>query len=124
MAKEIDISSYLCDCGHESPFFENTIRDMKRLSLKKKVSLQDDHHGLVFHKGKAIEIICPPPGKVPHQIEDGCPFRPVPPCRTSPPPVSRGIVFGEHLIAHRSVTSAKAGVQETLARTGFPLSRE
>lgn len=64
MAKEI-FPSYICDCGHEAHFFENTIREMQRMSLKKKVSIGDDHHGIVFHKGKAIEMICPKKGRCP-----------------------------------------------------------
>ncbi len=27
MPKEIFPSSYVCDCGHESHFFENTVKD-------------------------------------------------------------------------------------------------
>jgi hypothetical protein len=65
MAREIDISSYRCDCGHEAHFFENSILEMKRMSLKKKVRLQEDGHAIVFDKGKAIEMICPQRGKCP-----------------------------------------------------------
>jgi hypothetical protein len=65
MATEIFPSSYICDCGHEAHFFENTICEMKRLSLRKKVSIGDDDHGMVFHKGKAIETICPHRGSCP-----------------------------------------------------------
>ena len=38
---------------------------MKRMSLKKKVRLQEDGHAIVFDKGKAIEMICPQRGKCP-----------------------------------------------------------
>ena len=41
MPKEIFPSSYECDCGHQSHFFENTIREMKAMSRKKKVRLLD-----------------------------------------------------------------------------------
>ena len=41
MPKEIFPSSYLCDCGHQSDFFENTIREAKAMSQKKKVYLAD-----------------------------------------------------------------------------------
>ncbi|MDM8527943.1 hypothetical protein QUF58_06970 [Anaerolineales bacterium HSG24] len=54
MAKQIIPSSFKCDCGHESNFFESTIRDMKRMSKKKKVYLGDseeDEHTIIFYKG-------------------------------------------------------------------------
>ena len=41
MSKELFPSPYLCDCGHQSDFFENTIRDIKAMSQKKKVYLAD-----------------------------------------------------------------------------------
>src|SRR6266567_7500741 len=41
MPKEIFPSSFVCDCGHQSDFFENTIREMKAMSQKKKVYLAD-----------------------------------------------------------------------------------
>ncbi len=62
MPKEIFPSSYLCDCGHQSDFFENTIREIKAMSLKKKVRLGDSatpEHTIVFYKGAMIDIICP-----------------------------------------------------------------
>ena len=68
MPKEIFPSSYLCDCGHQSDFFENTIREIKAMSRKKKVRLGDSdkpEHTIVFHKGEMIDIICP------HQQAEG-----------------------------------------------------
>ena len=62
MPKEIFPSSYECDCGHQSHFFENTIREMKAMSHNKKVYLGDsepDEHTIVFYKGKMVDIICP-----------------------------------------------------------------
>ena len=41
MPKEIFPSSYECDCGRRSHFFENTIREMKAMSRKKKMRLGD-----------------------------------------------------------------------------------
>jgi hypothetical protein len=41
MPKEIFPSSFECDCGHQSDFFENTVREMKAMSQKKKVYLAD-----------------------------------------------------------------------------------
>jgi hypothetical protein len=62
MLKEIFPSSFECDCGHQSDFFENTIREMKAMSQKKKVYLADsapEEHTIVFHRGKLVEIQCP-----------------------------------------------------------------
>jgi hypothetical protein len=62
MPKEIFPSLYVCDCGHQSDFFENTIRAIKRMSRKKKVYLGDsepDEHTIVFYQGEMVDIICP-----------------------------------------------------------------
>ena len=62
MPKEIFPSSYECDCGHQSHFFENTILEIKQMSRKKKVYLGDsapDEHTIVFHGGEMVEILCP-----------------------------------------------------------------
>jgi len=62
MAIELYPSSYRCDCGHESDFFESTISEMKDMSKRKKVKLrdgEDKEHTIIFYKGEAIEIICP-----------------------------------------------------------------
>ncbi len=62
MATEIFPSSFRCNCGHESDFFENTVTEMEEMSKKKRVYLADDadnEHTVVFYKGKAIEILCP-----------------------------------------------------------------
>ena len=63
MAKELFPSSYECDCGHESHFFENTIKEMKHMSEKKEVRLGDaskkNEHSIIFYKGEATEIKCP-----------------------------------------------------------------
>jgi hypothetical protein len=59
--KEIDFSSYECDCGHQSHFFENTIREAKAISNKRTVHLADseaDEHTIVFKHGKMVEILC------------------------------------------------------------------
>jgi len=65
MAREIDISSYKCDCGYEANFFENTIREMKCMSLKKRARLVEEDHAIVVDKGKAVEMICPQKGRCP-----------------------------------------------------------
>ena len=62
MPEEIFPSSYRCDCGHESNFFENTVREMKKMSRRKEVRLADsepDEHVIVFYRGEMTEIICP-----------------------------------------------------------------
>jgi hypothetical protein len=62
MAIELIPSSFRCDCGHESDFFEDTVREMEKMSKNKKVELGDAEeaeHTVVFYKGKAVEIKCP-----------------------------------------------------------------
>jgi hypothetical protein len=60
--KEIDFSSYECDCGHQSHFFANTIKEAKAMSQKRTVLLGDseaEEHTIVFEHGKMVEILCP-----------------------------------------------------------------
>jgi hypothetical protein len=62
MPKEIFPSSFECDCGHQSDFSENTVKEMKTMSQKKKVYLADsapEEHTIVFYRGKMVEIQCP-----------------------------------------------------------------
>lgn len=62
MPKEIGLSSYECDCGHQSHFFANTIREAKAISHKRTVRLGDsetDAHTIVFEHGKMVDILCP-----------------------------------------------------------------
>ncbi len=62
MPKKIFPSSYECDCGHQSHFFENTIREIKAMSRRKQVRLGDsepDEHIIAFYKGEMVDIICP-----------------------------------------------------------------
>ena len=66
MARGIFPSSYECDCGHQSHFFERTIREMKADSHRRPERIADsepDAHIIVFHHGKMIEIICPSLGR-------------------------------------------------------------
>ncbi|MEW6367165.1 MAG: hypothetical protein AB1714_21250 [Acidobacteriota bacterium] len=54
MPKEIFPSSFECDCGHVSDFFERTVREMKEMSRKRRVSLADsgkEQRVIVFEKG-------------------------------------------------------------------------
>ncbi len=74
MAKEIFPSSFECDCGHQSNFFENTINEIKRMSKNKKVRLrdsEDNEHTIIFYRGKAVEVICPKLGKCVFSDWDG-----------------------------------------------------
>ncbi len=62
MPKEIFPSSYECDCSHQSEFSENTIREIKAMSRKKKVRLSDsatDMRTIVLYKGEMVDIIRP-----------------------------------------------------------------
>ncbi|HEY3242800.1 MAG TPA: helix-turn-helix domain-containing protein [Phycisphaerae bacterium] len=65
MPKEIYPSSYECDCGQQLHFFENTIREMKQISFRKRAGIGegDDRHGVIFHKGQMVAIFCPKAGK-------------------------------------------------------------
>jgi len=63
VAIELFPSSFRRDCGQELDFFENTIRDMKKMSKKKRVRLGEGKHTVVFYKGEAVEILCPKLGK-------------------------------------------------------------
>jgi AbrB family looped-hinge helix DNA binding protein len=62
MPKELVPSSYLCDCGHQSHFSENTIREAKAMSRKRVIHLVDsasNEHTIVFYKGQMVDILCP-----------------------------------------------------------------
>src|SRR5215469_4531044 len=68
MPKEIFPSSYECDCGHQSHFFANTIREMKAMSLKRRtkqylLDSEPEEHKIVFYQGKMVDIICPKQGE-------------------------------------------------------------
>lgn len=63
MAIELFPSSFQCDCGQELDFFENTVKEMKKMSKTKHIRLGNEEHTIVFHKGEAIEIICPQIGR-------------------------------------------------------------
>jgi hypothetical protein len=67
MAREIYPSSYECECGHLSHFFENTIREAKARSQRKPLRLlegENDEHAIVFHRGEMVEVLCPRAGQV------------------------------------------------------------
>ena len=61
MPKQIGFSSYECDCGHQSHFCGNTIREAKAMSRRRTVRLGDseaDQHTIVFKRGEMVEILC------------------------------------------------------------------
>lgn len=54
MAIEVFPSSFYCDCGHKSYFFENTVSEMEKMSIHKRVTLGDggdNEHTIVFFTG-------------------------------------------------------------------------
>jgi hypothetical protein len=66
MAVHIIPSSYRCDCGHESDFFESTINELTAKSRKKKQYLADsseDEHTIEFAGGEAVAVLCPRLGR-------------------------------------------------------------
>jgi hypothetical protein len=68
MAEHLSPSSFRCDCGHQSDFFENTISEMKALSRKRKKPQQlldscAREHAIEFVNGKAVAVICPELGR-------------------------------------------------------------
>lgn len=68
MAVHLYPSSYLCDCGHASHFTERTVREMRRMSQRKRQLLADsekDEHVIEFEGGQAMAVICPRLGRLP-----------------------------------------------------------
>jgi hypothetical protein len=68
MPKETLFSSYLCDCGHQIDFSENTVVEVKQKSKKKRQWLMEtchnpaEEHVVVFDDGKMVDILCPKDG--------------------------------------------------------------
>jgi hypothetical protein len=69
MATSLLPSSFECDCGHQVHFFENTVREMAALSLKKRKPQQigegGDDHTVEFRDGRAAAVHCPQRGRCP-----------------------------------------------------------
>jgi hypothetical protein len=68
MAEHLSPSSFRCDCGHQSDFFENTISEMKALSRKRKkpqhlVDSSARKHVIEFVDGRPVAVICPKLGR-------------------------------------------------------------
>jgi hypothetical protein len=66
MALHVFPSSYRCDCGHESHFSERTVREMRKVSQRRRQLLGDserDEHTIEFEGGQAVAVICPRLGR-------------------------------------------------------------
>jgi hypothetical protein len=68
MARLIFPSSFKCDCGHQSDFSENTVRELEKLSRRSRWAqvLSDSatkEHDIVFRDGRADTMICPDLGE-------------------------------------------------------------
>ena len=65
MPREIYPSSYVCDCGQESHHFEDTIRELKAESHRRRQTLvaDDGEHKIIFRDGKMVAMYCPVAGK-------------------------------------------------------------
>ena len=61
MPREIDGCSYVCDCGYQLDFCENTIREMKEGTRRKRggISEGEDNHAAFFHRGRFVAMYCP-----------------------------------------------------------------
>jgi hypothetical protein len=64
MARFVYPSSFVCDCGHQSHFFENTVREAAANSLRrrKNIELLDseaEEHAIEFAEGHPVAITCP-----------------------------------------------------------------
>ncbi len=65
MPKEILFSSYLCDCGQQIDFSENTVSEIKRKSKRRRQWLIEPcadrakEHVIVFDGGEMVDILCP-----------------------------------------------------------------
>lgn len=65
MPKEIYPSSYLCDCGYQSDFFENMVKEMKQESFRRpqRLGSDDGKHVVVFKGGEMAAMWCPDVGR-------------------------------------------------------------
>jgi hypothetical protein len=68
MARPLSISSFECDCGHQSHFGIGTVREMEANSrrCRKTIELWDserEDHAVEFVGGRAVAMICPKLGR-------------------------------------------------------------
>jgi len=64
MARQLFPSSFECDCGHQSHFFENTVREAKEYSSRRRKPMrlldsEKEEHAVEFKNGRATAVICP-----------------------------------------------------------------
>ncbi len=82
MARHLIPSSFECDCGHQSHFFERTVSEMEADSrrTRKPVRLLDadsDEHAIEFRNGRATAVICPKLGRREITGQKAAPERPI-----------------------------------------------
>ena len=63
VAKWLFPSSFECDCGHKSHFFERTIGEMQTDSRRRRTPIllgdsDADEHAIEFENGRATAVIC------------------------------------------------------------------
>jgi hypothetical protein len=61
MPQEIYPSLYVCDCGYRCDFSENTVREIKAASMKRRQALiaDDGQHEVIFDRGSMVAVRCP-----------------------------------------------------------------
>ena len=68
MPKEISFSSFLCDCGRQIDFSENTVDGIRQKSKGKRQWLIETcndparEHVVIFDGGEMVDILCPNEG--------------------------------------------------------------
>jgi hypothetical protein len=70
MARWLYPSSFECDCGHESHFFERTVRGMGAMSQRRRKAVllgdaEDKEHTIEFENGEPTTVLCPQLGRCP-----------------------------------------------------------
>jgi hypothetical protein len=68
MARRLFPSSFTCDCGHQSHFFENTVREVEAYTIRRRkpnylLDSESEEHAIVFENGRATVVICPKLGR-------------------------------------------------------------
>ena len=68
MARFLFPSSFECDCGHQSDFFEDTVREMEADSRRKRrpihlLDSEKEEHEIEFMGGRPVAVICPRLGR-------------------------------------------------------------
>ena len=68
MARHLDLSSFECDCGHQSHICIGTVRELEADSLRRRKTIklwdsERDEHAVEFAGGRAVAMICPKLGR-------------------------------------------------------------